>query len=116
MHLNHRRIVEAMRNSRPVDVYGRRQFLRSMVDDPLCTYVCDEIDFHLRNGWEENMEKDSLAMSDWLGDVPQDEIVSSTSDPNRFCEIIHQYVPSPRCSNIQALYGAGSGCGPGSWC
>ena len=77
---NHRRIVEAFRQARPADVHGRRQFVQSVVDDVLSTYVCNEIGFHLRIGWEAEMERDSLAMTGWLGDVPQDELVVSAGE------------------------------------
>ena len=83
--LNHRRIVEAIRNARPADVYGRKQFVISVVDDPICEYVCQEIGFHIKSAWETDMEQDSLAMSGWLGDVPQDEIVRGLNLENQFC-------------------------------
>lgn len=84
--LNHRRIVEAFRDARPVDVYGRKQFVISVADDPICEYVCHEIDFHIKSAWETDMEHDSLAMSSWLGDVPQDEIVRELNlRVNQFC-------------------------------
>ena len=71
----HRLVVESIRQARPVDVHGRRKFVTSMSDDPLSLYVCNEVGFHLKKGWQVEMEQDALAMTGWLGDVPQDEIV-----------------------------------------
>jgi hypothetical protein len=72
---DHRLIVEAFRAARPADAHGRLKFDRTSRDDPMAMYVCAESAFHLRHGWEADMEHDSDALANWLGDVPQDEIV-----------------------------------------
>eukprot|EP01052_Picozoa_sp_SAG31_P018374 SAG31_NODE_1298_length_8922_cov_18.816956_6_plen_646_part_00 len=73
----HRRVVEAFRAARPVDAHGRRKFAIRNREDPLCSYVISEIEHHLRHGWKTPMDQDELALTEWLGDVPQDEIVIS---------------------------------------
>jgi hypothetical protein len=37
--------------------------------------VCAEISHHIAKGWDADMERDQLAVSGWLGDVPQDALV-----------------------------------------
>eukprot|EP01051_Picozoa_sp_SAG22_P004184 SAG22_NODE_218_length_14885_cov_24.733699_5_plen_1447_part_00 len=71
----HRAIVNAFREARPADVHGRHKFEASQRDSSICAYVTTEISHHLREGWELPMERDKVAMTAWLGDVPQDEIV-----------------------------------------
>ena len=71
----HRLVVEAFRQARPEDLYGRRKFAKTGVATPMKEYVINEISFHVRKGWDSDMEQDSLPMTCWLGDVPQDEIV-----------------------------------------
>jgi hypothetical protein len=71
----HRRVVDAFRAARPVDAHGRCMFDMSNREHSLSVYACAEISYHLKNGWQVDMEADDLALSGWLGDVPQDEIV-----------------------------------------
>lgn len=81
MRKNHRRVVEAFRASRPQDGHGRHRYDRMRRDDLKSTYVCNEICHHIAHGWEREPESgkvvvtDVLAVREWLGDVPQDEIV-----------------------------------------
>ena len=72
---NHRRIVGAFRAARPADVHGRRKYEMSQRDDPVSSYVCLEGGYHVSKGWEAEMEQDAVALTEWLGDVPQDELV-----------------------------------------
>ena len=72
---NHRAIVNTFREARPADAHGRHKFTASQRDSAMCAYVTTEISYHLRKGWQLPMERDALAMTGWLGDVPQDEIV-----------------------------------------
>jgi hypothetical protein len=77
--LNHRAIVEAFRASRPADAHGRRKFDIAQNNDPMCSYVCDEIQFHISHGCKMNdMDQDELMTRGWLLDVPQDEIGIAT--------------------------------------
>ena len=62
---SHRRIVEAFREARPADSFGRRKFDRARVSDAVCAYVCTEVSYHLTNGWDSSKE------TAWLEDVPQ---------------------------------------------
>ena len=78
LRLNHRRIVEAFRAARPVDVHGRRKYDVAQKDDPVSVYACHEIGYHLEQAWQANKLSDELATSGWLADVPQDAIVVAT--------------------------------------
>jgi len=74
----HRCVVEAFRGARPADVHGRCWFdSRRMTETPMAEYVCQDVGHHISNAWAPNMEHDTLATTDWLGDVPQDAIVIS---------------------------------------
>ena len=75
LRLNHRQIVEAFREARPEDVYGRRMYEKTQKENPMAAYVCNEISYHIANGWESDMERDELATQEWLCDVPQDVLV-----------------------------------------
>lgn len=72
---NHRAVVEAFRAARPSNSHGRRQFDGTLREDPMASYVCSEGSYHLAKGWEADMENDDHALTHWLGDVPQDELV-----------------------------------------
>eukprot|EP01051_Picozoa_sp_SAG22_P013399 SAG22_NODE_1496_length_4293_cov_1.736052_1_plen_744_part_00 len=41
----------------------------------MCLYVSSEIEHHLRSGWQTAMDADDLALTKWLGEIPQDDIV-----------------------------------------
>jgi hypothetical protein len=73
--LNHRAIVEAFRASRPADAHGRRKFDIAQNNDPMCSYVSDEIQFHISHGCKmDDIDQDELMTRGLLLDVPQDEI------------------------------------------
>eukprot|EP01052_Picozoa_sp_SAG31_P029721 SAG31_NODE_2978_length_4831_cov_236.467033_2_plen_844_part_00 len=72
---SHRCVVEAFRAARPVDTHGRKKFDIAQRDDPTTAYVCNEIQHHLRQGWQPNKIADEVATRDWLVDVPLDPIV-----------------------------------------
>eukprot|EP01046_Picozoa_sp_COSAG06_P081357 COSAG06_NODE_28523_length_572_cov_4.526427_1_plen_178_part_01 len=72
---NHRAVVEAFRAARPADCHGRRKYDATQRDDAVSVYVCLEGSYHVAKGWEDDMEQDDLALTHWLGDVPQDELV-----------------------------------------
>lgn len=71
---SHRCVVEAFRVARPVDLHGRRKFDIAQKDDPTAAYVCNEIGYHLKQGWQTNKMGDEVATRDWLVDVPLDPI------------------------------------------
>jgi hypothetical protein len=71
LNANHRCVVEAFRAARPADFYGRRRYDRSQSDDPMSTYVAQDIEHHLSRGWQVDMERDQLATKGWLADCPQ---------------------------------------------
>jgi tetratricopeptide (TPR) repeat protein len=71
----HRRVVEAFRAARPVDVHGRRMYENARIETPIAAYVCNEIQYHIAHGWEDDMEHDVIATQEWLTDVPQDVVV-----------------------------------------
>jgi hypothetical protein len=71
----HRLIVDAFRAARPADAHGRRKFDNLQNHDPVAMYVCHEIEHHVSNGWQNDMEHDELVLCHWLTDVPQDPIV-----------------------------------------
>jgi hypothetical protein len=75
LQLRHRAIVQAFRASRPADAHGRRKFDRTQKQDLMANYVCNEVEYHVSLGWEEDATRDVLATREWLGDVPQDAIV-----------------------------------------
>jgi hypothetical protein len=58
-------------------LHGRRKFDPASRDDPVNVYACVESAHHLSKGWEVDMENDELALTHWLGDVPQDALVVS---------------------------------------
>ena len=71
----HRNVVDAFRAKRPSDAYGRRLYDKMRRDDPVSSYLCNEITYHLAKGWQPNAEQDDLAIKGWLADVPQDALV-----------------------------------------
>ena len=68
----HRRVVDAFRDARPKDAFGRRKFEKSVVADSMCTYVCNEIGLHVAAAYQSGHEDCVLSL---LSDCPQDAIV-----------------------------------------
>lgn len=68
---NHHKVVEAFRTARPADFFGRRKFDKSLTVDPMCAYVCNEIDYHV--GQAGTADSDTAVA--WLQDAPIDSIV-----------------------------------------
>lgn len=69
----HRRVVDAFRGARPGDAFGRRKFEKTSHDDPMSTYVCNEVGHHVAEALKLGPASDELAVS-WLSDTPQDAI------------------------------------------
>ena len=85
---SHHAVVEQFRLSRPTDVYGRRKYEPTRVDDPLSMYVCQEVRHHVSNS--RGNGEDELTVVKWLADVPQDVIVTATAQvigPDRLSEL-----------------------------
>ena len=72
---NHRRVINAFRASRPADCFGRLVYDPSHRGTPLSAYCCTEAMHHFSEAWQPDMENDREALTAWLGDVPQDELV-----------------------------------------
>ena len=69
----HRRTVDAFIAARPTDAHGQRNYDATRADDPLVTYVCLEVEHHVKNAAMQN----ELPTVEWLDNVPQDIIVLS---------------------------------------
>ena len=73
----HGAVVEAFRAARPADAHGRHRFDKTATVDALSVYVCSEVGHHIGHVYDGKVLEVS-AISDWLGDMPQDEIVRAT--------------------------------------
>ena len=72
----HRAVVETFRQARPEDAHGRRRFDKTVMIDPIDIYVCHEIGHHIGKAMGAGQVfDDERVVSDWLGDMPPDEIV-----------------------------------------
>jgi hypothetical protein len=76
---SHRAVVETFRQSRPADFHGRRRFDKTTyVSDPVVSYVVNEIHHHIEKACILGAQHERIAL-DWLGDMPQDQIVVQTA-------------------------------------
>jgi len=75
--LQHGCVVNAFRDTRPADAFGRRRFDKSVSRDPLCIYVCDEVGHHATVVCQRDTGQE-LGLS-WLADTPQDAIVMAAA-------------------------------------
>jgi hypothetical protein len=74
----HCAVVEAFREARPADYYGRRYFDSTRSDSALDVYVSNEVGCHVSKCWEGSQRQSGTGPRSWLGDTPHDEIVAAT--------------------------------------
>jgi hypothetical protein len=63
-------VVEAFREARPMDAYGRRKYDVTLTLDSQNAYVCTNAMHHVSTA----MQQDDLTTEHWLQDLPQDEL------------------------------------------
>jgi hypothetical protein len=73
---SNRRLVDAFRAARPLDVATGQREWNSSVDTPVSRYVRDYCAEHIRASWQADWASDDHACG-WLSDFPEDHIVAA---------------------------------------
>lgn len=76
---SHRRLVDVLRASRPVDLTSKAPEWNNTGDTSLSRYVRYHCVEHIARGWDLEWESDEHAIQKWLGDYPQDDIVTAAA-------------------------------------
>lgn len=86
---SHRRLVDVLRASRPVDLTSQAPEWNNTGDTPLSRYVRFHCAEHIATGWDLDWESDEHAIQKWLGDYPQDDIVKTAASFLGFEKLSH---------------------------
>lgn len=76
---SHRKLVDILRTSRPVDLTSKAPEWNNTGNTPVSSYVRYHCVDHIESGWDSNWENDQHAIQRWLGDYPHDDIVTAAA-------------------------------------